>query len=453
MGKLKELAENAILNWICNRPKFIFWRHSEHEYFTPFQLGFFLGMGRKHGKDLKSVAKALTRIQPCAFKSAQIEFSCDDDGDRPGFAIRLNHAFEWEDLALEAFAAKGAKTTPSLLSEDGQKLLTWIRKDGERSEWNSSATIGRQSEMSGTSWTPDRIKSHLDEIQRKEEPGLIYEEDDKCFKIQVELRKPPAPFVGPINPDFQLASVDDFGHRELHEFADKVRRVIETTTFPENGSVVRLYQIQSRKDVVRFIAPNPKGSFNTYHICDFLRSVRLHPGITLGFSFKNPDPWFVDMQPKQGWDWPTIQEELARKRREPRLEEKYGLGDESAALLRWIESLDESECLRNLTPAVEDHFKKRIGLSSKDYKENLPVYIQMLIDEINQKTEYDLKIQPWRHYNSETTRILINKQRPELDCIVRDIQIHALDQGIHLSCESVRACIARLIEKSITARQ
>ena len=450
MAEMKERAENAIHRWICNRPTFLFWRDSEYAYFTPFQFGLFLGMGRKHGKDLKSVAKALSQTNVCKFNSATVSFECDDDGDRPGFTVELTHDHEWLDLVREVFKLRGIPETPNLLSQDGQKLLKWIQKDVERADWNSCATIGRQAELSGTSWTVDRIKAHLEEIKRKEEPGLICEVDDKYFKVHIGAVELPASSFGPLNPDFQLPSDDKHGHRELESFADRVRLTVESAELPEGNRVLRLFQIQTRKDVARCIAPNEEGSLRVYNICDFLRNVRIHPGVAVGFSFQDPNPWFVDLQPRQDWDWSKIQADLLKKREEPRLEDKYGLGAEAAAFLRWIESLDEGECLRNLSPAVEDHLKTRIGLSFKEYGDNLPVYVQMLIDEINLKTEFDLKIQPWRHYGRDHTRILINRRQPDLGHIVRDIRIYAMDQGVPLSKEVVESEVATLIDEART---
>lgn len=172
--------------------------------------------------------------------------------------------------------------------------------------------------------------------------------------------------------------------------------------------------------------PNDKGSFNVHDVCSFLRHVRLHKGVALGFSFQDPDPWTVYLRPKSDWTWQQIQDALEDLDQLPSLEERFGLGSVAAALLQWIESLDQSEWYRNLTPSVEDHLKTRIGLKPDCNRENLPVLVQMLIDEINEKTDYHLRIQIWKVYDRNSTRILVNQRTSDLDRIIREIQCFAL---------------------------
>lgn len=80
----------------------------------------------------------------------------------------------------------------------------------------------------------------------------------------------------------------------------------------------------------------------------------------------------------------AIEEEM----RGPTLEARYGLLPDAARLLEWLERLDPKRLQGAWTPPVEDCNTREIGLQQTGGEENLPFYLQILVDEINEKTPY-----------------------------------------------------------------
>ena len=109
------------------------------------------------------------------------------------------------------------------------------------------------------------------------------------------------------------------------------------------------------------------------------------------------DAWHLRVLPRENWqDTLKAIEDLRSK---PTLKQRYGLNSHSAKLLEWIKGLTEKEFLQEWTPVVEDALEKEIGIKCPWNDRNFSAYIQLLIDEINDKTPYDLKIQPWKDYS------------------------------------------------------
>jgi hypothetical protein len=70
----------------------------------------------------------------------------------------------------------------------------------------------------------------------------------------------------------------------------------------------------------------------------------------------------------------------------------------------------------------------------------------VLAEEINEKTEFNLRAIPWHRRGREFTRILVKKKKTDLDGIVQTIQILGLGRRRLLDCENVRATVQALIE-------
>jgi len=159
-------------------------------------------------------------------------------------------------------------------------------------------------------------------------------------------------------------------------------------------------------------------------------------------------PWLVYCHPEEGSSWSVIQQKLNEIATQPSLEQKYGLSKDTSALLKWILSLHPSDYLGNLTPTVEDNAKLKIGFETKWPEENMPALVQMLLDEINEKTEFRLKIQMWKDYSTHKTRISVNRSIPEIDRVVRQIQLLGLSESRLLKTEVIKETLHSLLDYS-----
>ena len=65
--------------------------------------------------------------------------------------------------------------------------------------------------------------------------------------------------------------------------------------------------------------------------------------------------------------------------------------------------------------------RQSIGIETDWPEENIPAYLAMLVDEINEKTDYDLLLQPWQQHGNAETRIRVKHKPSEMDSLVRAI--------------------------------
>ena len=132
------------------------------------------------------------------------------------------------------------------------------------------------------------------------------------------------------------------------------------------------------------------------------------------------------------------------------LEARYGLTPDAARLLEWIESRDRKEMLGNWTPVVEPAIKPEIGIAADWPEENLPALLQMLSDEIREKTDYDLSLQPWRENGKLLTRIKVSRRNARANAMKVKLDRAAREAGLEFS-ESQLANIASALLSSGTS--
>lgn len=159
--------------------------------------------------------------------------------------------------------------------------------------------------------------------------------------------------------------------------------------------------------------------------------------------------WYLRIIPQESWK--ASLKAIEDLRSQPTLQALYDLSNDSAKLLAWIESLDDEERLEEWTPIVEDAQEERIGLECPwNDDDNFPAYIQLLIDEINDKTPYDLKLQPWKDYSDWKTRIRVRKKESEESKIIQQIQLYGLQKGKLLEEQRVRELLTQLLDPKST---
>ena len=155
--------------------------------------------------------------------------------------------------------------------------------------------------------------------------------------------------------------------------------------------------------------------------------------------------WLVVCQLQQGVTWKEIKARLAAKASEIPIEKRYSLNADSRALLKWILDLRRDECLMGMTPPVEEHLERDIGIKTKLGEQNVRAYLELLVEEINEKTEFNLRIIGWHHYGKENSRILVKKEEADLEGVVRAVQVLGLAKNKLLDGSKVRAAINGLM--------
>jgi hypothetical protein len=69
----------------------------------------------------------------------------------------------------------------------------------------------------------------------------------------------------------------------------------------------------------------------------------------------------------------------------------------------------------------------------------------MLLDEINQCSDYHLTLQPWHRYWRLKSRIRVDRKRSGVEEVVKQIQLLALGRGSLLNAGLARDAIENLI--------
>ncbi|MES1180315.1 MAG: hypothetical protein ABUL66_00470 [Verrucomicrobiota bacterium] len=78
-------------------------------------------------------------------------------------------------------------------------------------------------------------------------------------------------------------------------------------------------------------------------------------------------------------------------------------------------------------------------------KEKITAFFEMLVEEINEKTEFELKLQAWQQCSTKTNRIRVLRKTTEVDKIVRLIQILGASRNKLLKSAKVRATVESLL--------
>jgi hypothetical protein len=112
-------------------------------------------------------------------------------------------------------------------------------------------------------------------------------------------------------------------------------------------------------------------------------------------------------------------------------------------LLEWIEALRDKDYLGKLTPMVEDELQKKIGIQCPWDSANLSAYLTELLSELNDRTPYELTLQPWKGYSGYKHRIRVSRKKSDEAVLIQQIQLLALKQGKTVSADRIRELIHR----------
>jgi len=140
-----------------------------------------------------------------------------------------------------------------------------------------------------------------------------------------------------------------------------------------------------------------------------------------------------------------LKQEIKAKAQEIPLERKYKICADSLSLLRWILELHPEEFLSRLTPPIDDVIETEIGFSPEWEDDNLRAYIEVLIDEINEQTDFHLRAVDWHKYGKTVTRILVKKKEDDMQAITRSIQMLGLKKNRQVHGTKITAAINDLL--------
>ena len=455
LPELKARAESYFIDTLKNTPEFRFWSTEIREHLDSTNARRILGMKRDDERSYYHIFQEGAQRVNKLSKSFEVTIQGNDYNKTiSGMTITRLKGKEWVDVQNEVWKDSPA-SNPRRISDPSLKLFTWLREQPPSEEWLSETTVSWKAGFKGRQGL---VSSLLKELSKKLAPHFHFKERGSRWD-----RNDPISYLIRIDPE---ASIDTpaalqsipqslnpiFKHHfyriikeEIDEWTDFIYDHLLKTA-PDGCEPVYLYWIDKAQELARlFPSLSPTGySSGGTDVAKFFGSLRLIPDIKIGYNFGDDcDAWFLFLKPKS--NWPAAIKAIEELRKQPSLRDRYNLSGDSAKLLEWIEGLNDKELLEEWSPVVEDSLEKRIGIECPWEDRNFSAYIQLLIDEINDKTPYDLKIQPWKDYSEWKTRIRIRKKESDESKIIRQIQFYGLQQGKLVEEHRVRELLTQLL--------
>ena len=104
----------------------------------------------------------------------------------------------------------------------------------------------------------------------------------------------------------------------------------------------------------------------------------------------------------------SLDAELAKETAELAL----GLTPEAAALYDWLKTFKTADLQFGLTPCVKNAIEKnQLMIDNTFSRENLPVFIELLCDEISEMTPLSARAFPWKESYQDQLRIRLREKR------------------------------------------
>jgi hypothetical protein len=373
---------------------------------------------------------------------------------RPSVAAALRDGSEWDQVFEEAWAGV-ENANESCLTDNALRLLNWIRGPKNPGSLVPVNKVGAQAGIRGTG-SYALIRTFLEEIAFKCPYELDFEVigswSDRRVRAKLHPKrseKRPAKHDNPVFSGKILGS----DRSDWEAYARMVEDRVLCSDLDDESPCV-LFSIHSRTELVRCL-PNLKdredaepGALN-----DFLEKVRLARGLRVGSSLEDRAGagWVLGAVLEKGWTWDRAMESIRerRNRQDPRT--TYGLSGNAAKILEWIWSLHDHEMEMDMTPPVEPAARERIGMERLGSDPNSRAVLELMIEEINERTPYLLRLIPWKDYARDYHRILVRKKSNREDDLVREIQILGIEKGVCVEAADARAALEGLWNPPVSA--
>jgi hypothetical protein len=443
-------AERAVLDVIRQPRKIDFWSGTFTACYYVSELRSLLKAGEDvklpEGRLLKAVKGVRKDFRTFEVKVQDKEEQYGRGVDGFEIEIKLREGCEWREAWEEAWSF-AEKRNDHCLSDNALRTYLWAKGPKNTGKTIDQNKIGAQAKLRGTY---SYIEDHLREIQLKAEPGIRWQRAKGsgwhgALRIWFEPGGSVYYNYGPLNPGLGL-DVSNVTHGELERFRAWLYEEMFKPDFPNGDEWVGVFDLRTRKALKAAFSRLPASCGRYGGLPDFFKAVRLIDGVDLRCSFEDGGgPWLVVCQPHEGISWRALKEKLAAKNADIPLDKKYRLSRDALALLKWILELRTEECSHQMTPPVEDILEKDIGIEAEYVEENTRALIEVLIEEINEQTDFRLRAVPWRKLGDVGTRILVKKKEVSLDRVVRAIQAFGLTQNRLLSSDKVKTTVNGLI--------
>lgn len=454
LPELKARAKAYIVDAIRNTTRFRFWSTEIRDHLDSTKARRVLGMKKDDERAYyRIIQEAAGRVNKQA-KNYEVTIQGNDYNETiSGMTITRRQGKEWTDVLNEVWK-DDPSGNPRRITEPSLKLFAWLKQQPSLANWLSETTISWKAGFNGRQGL---VSDLLKELQGKLAPHFHFEkrgsrwerQNPVSYMIRIDpeasIEKPPTPRTIPssLNPVFKN-HLHSITKQDFDEWTDFIYEQLLKTN-PDGSEPVYLYWVDSARELARVFPGLSSSGYSSggSKLAEFFESLRIIPEVEVEFDFDDSsDAWYVRMLPEKNWK--KSLKAIEEQRRKPTLQERYGLKTHSAKLLEWIEGLTKEELLEEWTPVVENALEKEIGIECPWDNRNFSAYIQLLIDEINDMTPYDLKIQPWKDYSDWKTRIRVREKASEESKIIQQIQLYGLQKGQIIEEKIVKELLAAL---------
>lgn len=359
------------------------------------------------------------------------------------FTARLAGGAEWPDAAREA--SQGVESPNAHgLSDAGTRLLELVRTSPPDVGFTDGRTLASKIGLHAR----DRdFENYLREVAAKAEIALRWEvkggkfDVSRAYRIWIEADQDPRPQKSRgLNPRIK-ANFDRYTKSDLDAACALIHELVVKAA-PTGADPLYVLRITSHRELEECF-PKPD-EVSGGALAKFFGAMAFDQSVKLGYDFRDDvDCWFLALVPET--DWATSIAAIQHELSQPPLEERLGVSPDAAKIIAWIETLLPEELLSCYTPVVEDECERRIGISPPWASENFPAYLQMLVDEINEKTHYNLKVQSWSCYSQVKSRIRVARKKTDMEDVLRRLHWIAWKRGVTLDLASTQQALERLI--------
>ncbi len=443
VAEMRARAAEMLLDVVRQEPALHFTSDSTSAHHEGKQLKKRLGMPKDDDRDVQPIVDQASKGLNTRLRSFQTQVEWWGRANCR-LTATLSKSTEWPEALEEAWGL-AENRNEALLTDVALDLRELILSGNLGTDWTTEKSITFKIGLYGREHV---LEPYLHELENKTDLALEWESEGKRwgerrrYRITVndQARSGPEIRAG-INPKIDV---------RFDECRKKDRDAMQELLYaellkarPAGKEPFFLVSISTRAELTKCF---PKFS-SAEQAAQFFHDLPVDSSLVRSFDFRdNAKWWYVAFEPKQDWaaSLAAIQTELSR----PGLAERYGISLDAAKLLVWIESLPADRFTGPWTPVVEEARDRWIGISCPWSEENFPAYLQMLIDEINQNTAYDLALQPWHQHGRIKSRIRVSRKRTGIEDVVKQVQLLALERGGLLDAGIARDTIEKLAASS-----
>jgi hypothetical protein len=443
VAKIRACAVEMLLDVVRQEPALHFTTNSTSEHYEGKKIKKQLGMPAEDDRDVKPIVNQASQELNARLRSFQTQIEWWGRANCRMTAT-LSGSAEWP-AALEEAWGFADNPNEALLTDTARNLRELILAGDIGTDWTTEKSITSKIGLYGREHV---LEPYLQELENKTGLPLKWESEGKRwgetrrYRITVNNQADSEPYTGiGINPKIDVR----FDERRKAD-RDAVQELLYRELLrakPIGKEPFFLVSISTRTELQNCFPKFASGQL----AAQFFHELPIHASLTRSFDFRdNAKRWFVAFAPKQ--DWATSLAAIESELSQPGLAQRFGISADAAKLLTWIEGLPADRFTGPWTPVVEEARDRWIGISCPWGEENFPAYLQMLTDEINQHTAYDLAVQPWHQHGKLKSRVRVGRKRTRIEDVVKHVQWLAFDQGVVLDARAAQNSIEELLRQS-----